>query len=127
MNGDWRDAAACKGKERHFFPIAIGGAYDRIPPAGSPDDPYAYARTICAGCPVADACLAYALDLGAHGQVDGLWAGLDEHQRRQLLNRTRPARKQPDHGTAAGYKQHRRLGEDACSACTEANRVRMAS
>lgn len=120
---DWRSEAACKGKDpRHWFPIPIGSYYLRNgSSAGRPDDPYAHGRAICASCPVKAQCLEYALS--AHRQfipTEGLWGGLDEVERRQLLRGEKPARKAPEHGTPAGYKQHGRLGEKACDFCKKA-------
>ena len=42
----------------------------------------AKAKAVCAGCPVRDACLAYALDTR---QEYGIWGGTDEDERRALL------------------------------------------
>lgn len=112
---DWREEAACKGRPaRIWFPGAIPDGL-----RATAGDPYAYARSICAGCPAKDACLAYALETR---EPNGLWGGLDPVERRALGRPAKPMRKDPAHGTAPGYKQHRRLGEDACVECTEANR-----
>ena len=45
----------------------------------------AEARAICAGCPVRDSCLAYALDTGEAG----IWGGLTEDERRALRRQRR--------------------------------------
>ena len=112
----WTDAASCKGRPpRYWFPVVVDGL--RV----NAGDPYAYGRSICAGCPVADACLAYALEAR---EKAGLWGGLDPDERHKLTKGRKPARKAPAHGTARGYKQHKRLGEDACEACVEANRAK---
>ncbi len=118
----WADDAACKGKDqRHWFPVTRAVAKSR---AGRPDDPYGYARSICAGCPVKAECLDEALGDQPQGRsVEGMWGGLDEAERWALRRRTKPARKAPAHGTTKGYKQHGRLGEKACDACTEAKRA----
>jgi WhiB family redox-sensing transcriptional regulator len=42
----------------------------------------AQAKAICAGCPVRQACLAWALDTG---QAFGIWGGADEDERRAML------------------------------------------
>jgi WhiB family redox-sensing transcriptional regulator len=44
------------------------------------------ARKICAGCPVAEACLEYALD---HRIDHGVWGGCSERERRRILKRRR--------------------------------------
>lgn len=111
---DWREEAACKGHPARFwFPVVIPNLRRQSAP-----DPYAYGRTICAGCPVAAECLAYALEAN---EREGLWGGLAPGERHALRKKTRPPRKQPDCGTPRGYKQHRRLGEEACQPCKEAN------
>lgn len=73
--GPWVDQAACKtaGVDR-FFPdverIGRRAHYRAV----------AEARRVCAGCPVAEPCLAYALDNG----VDGVWGGTTHRQRIEL-------------------------------------------
>jgi WhiB family transcriptional regulator, redox-sensing transcriptional regulator len=60
--------AACRGMDAEtFFPSADG-------------DPAA-AKEVCATCPVAAACLAFALE---HGERFGVWGGLDEKERNRL-------------------------------------------
>lgn len=44
------------------------------------------ARRICAGCPVQDQCLEYAL---AHRIDHGVWGGTSERQRRRILKARR--------------------------------------
>ena len=112
---EWRDDAACKGKPaRWWYPATV--------PVGLREqqgDPYAYARTICAECPVAAECLAYALETG---QGDGMWGGLDPAERKALgKGKPKRSRKDPAHGTPAGYRQHRRRNEDACDECSAAH------
>ena len=46
----------------------------------------AAAKAICAGCPVRDACLTYALDAG---EAFGVWGGLTEDERRALRRQRR--------------------------------------
>lgn len=64
----WREQAACRGSEVDFHPT------DRV----GVDS----ARTVCAGCSVRRECLAYALK---HGETLGVWGGLSEDERKQLL------------------------------------------
>lgn len=49
------------------------------------------------------------------------------HRQRMGLPPNRYRRKEPEHGTPAGYKQHRRLGTPACEPCRAANRARLAA
>ena len=111
---DWRESALCKGRPaRIWYPFVVGKLRDQEV------DPYAYARTICAKCPVAAECLAYALETG---QGDGMWGGLDPAERKALgKGKPRRSRKDPAHGTPAGYRQHRRRGEEACYECSAAH------
>jgi WhiB family transcriptional regulator, redox-sensing transcriptional regulator len=70
----WRDGAACAdlGDEVDFFP--------------SPEDTPAIARAkaVCASCPVAEDCLAYAFETK---QGDGIWGGLTPAERIKLRRR----------------------------------------
>jgi WhiB family redox-sensing transcriptional regulator len=76
---DLLGAAACRSADPGLFfgPDAefVTARRDRV----------AQARAICAGCPVRDACLAYALDTGQYG----IWGGADEDERRAMLRQRR--------------------------------------
>lgn len=66
----WRDLASCRTEDPEiFFPVSD------LPKFTEP------ARRICAGCPVREACLAWALDRGID---DGIWGGLTPDGRRAL-------------------------------------------
>lgn len=68
----WQDSAACQDQPPAlFFPEPVDGHLD----AGA----YDAGRAVCAGCPVRDECLRYALD---NNHTDGLWGGLSPNQRR---------------------------------------------
>ncbi|WP_420176830.1 WhiB family transcriptional regulator [Luteococcus sp. OSA5] len=68
---DWTLLARCRGMEDALFPE--GKDQKR-------------ARVVCMGCPVRSTCLAEALD----NRIEwGVWGGLTERERRQLL-RQRP-------------------------------------
>lgn len=72
---DWRLEAACRGMDANvFFP-------DSEEDAGP-------ARAVCAGCPVRDECLEFAL---ATRQMDGIWGGLTETERRRVRRRRQEA------------------------------------
>ena len=116
----WQDDASCKGRPTRFW-FATTMPPELMVGRAVAGDPYAYGRSICNRCPVREACLTYALEAG---ERHGLWGGLDEAERHALRKRTKPVRKAPDHGTERGYKQHKRLGEDACQPCVEANRAK---
>lgn len=73
---DWRSQAACRGTDPElFFPV---GRDDVERPETDA------AKEICAGCPVVDECLAYALTTR---QPDGIWGGLTTSERRALARR----------------------------------------
>ena len=76
---DWRARAVCtEVTPELFFPDT------------SQRSQVAAAKAVCAGCPVADVCLAWALESGADY---GVWGGLDEEERRSLRRKlSRPSR-----------------------------------
>jgi WhiB family redox-sensing transcriptional regulator len=90
----WRALAACRGADLHLF----------FPGRGESAEP---ARRVCAGCPVREPCLDYAL---RHGITHGIWGGLAERDRRTLRSlHTGAARRERDGAiaaaAAAGYSQ----------------------
>lgn len=71
--GDWRAHAACRHEDPElFFPPGRDDA------AG---EQIAAAKAVCARCPVAEECLAFALK---HRIRDGIWGGLSDQERRHL-------------------------------------------
>lgn len=71
---DWTEDAACRGVDPEvFFPIATDGV------AG--DQEVAAAKAVCARCPVAADCLAWALRAG---EAYGVWGGTTPGERREL-------------------------------------------
>jgi WhiB family transcriptional regulator, redox-sensing transcriptional regulator len=82
----WRYQAACRGADLDlFFP----GRSESAEPA----------RRVCAGCPVREPCLDYAL---RHGITHGIWGGLAERERRALRSRrVGAARRERDEAIAA--------------------------
>ena len=71
---EWSDRAACLSAEpEQFFPV--GGVA-----AASWES--ALAKRVCAGCDVLVECRDYALETR---QPFGVWGGLDEQERRELL------------------------------------------
>lgn len=111
--GDWQDNAACHGRDTDlFFPEPSGDA-----------EP---AKAICGGCPSRSDCLQWALD----NRVEhGVYGGLDEHQRRQLLRQRREPKQVPAGGrakapcgTRAAYDRHRRNHEPIDELCATQGR-----
>jgi WhiB family redox-sensing transcriptional regulator len=65
----WHDGAACRGRGiDSWFPVQ----------GRRPDD----ARAVCGRCPVLEECRRWALDQGP--ELQGVWGGLTEADRRQL-------------------------------------------
>jgi WhiB family transcriptional regulator, redox-sensing transcriptional regulator len=81
-NEDWRNDAACNGREPElFFPTAG----EHTPPGRAQ---YAKARAVCASCPVRADCLDYAIEAGLdHGMFGGMTPG----ERRELARRSQVA------------------------------------
>jgi WhiB family redox-sensing transcriptional regulator len=75
----WQRDAACRGPEsRLFFAPAVPE------PRPARDAREARAKRICAECAVREACLEYALRIR---EPHGIWGGLNEAQRRGMLER----------------------------------------
>ncbi|MEU6277041.1 WhiB family transcriptional regulator [Streptomyces populi] len=73
---NWRDSASCRTVDPDlFFPIgSTGPALLQIQEA----------KAVCAGCPVREECLRWALDTD---QTVGVWGGTSEAERRALARR----------------------------------------
>jgi WhiB family redox-sensing transcriptional regulator len=73
----WQRRAACRGPESVLFfaPTVPEPKADR-------DAREARAKRICGGCDVRDECLEYALRIR---EPHGIWGGLNESERRLLL------------------------------------------
>jgi len=68
---DWRQLAACRHADPElFFPVSA---------SGPSQDQVTQAKAICAGCPVRQQCLGFALDTR---QDHGVWGGMSEEERR---------------------------------------------
>lgn len=77
----WSQDAACSGVETDaFFPVGAQG----VPPKLEAE----YAKSVCVPCPVRSACLAHALTRPEHF---GVWGGMDEEERAELLRMARRA------------------------------------
>jgi WhiB family redox-sensing transcriptional regulator len=73
---DWRHRSACASEDPElFFPIGESGpALPQIQEA----------KAVCRRCPVLQSCLEWALTTN---QPHGVWGGLSESEREQLLRR----------------------------------------
>ncbi len=78
----WQFDAACRGEDESLF---FAPSY--FEKREEKDAREAKAKVFCAGCPVRDLCLEYALRIR---EPHGIWGGLNEHERRQLLRRRAP-------------------------------------
>lgn len=77
--------AACEGADTSvFFPVSDTFAGE--------------AKAICATCPVADACLEYAI---ATRQSDGVWGGLTAVERHRLVRRRQKTAREEGRETSA--------------------------
>jgi len=76
----WRRRAACRGPETALFfpPSSTERREDR-------DEREARAKAICRQCEVRAECLDHALRVG---EMHGIWGGLNEMERRNLLDAT---------------------------------------
>ncbi|MGH8901216.1 MAG: WhiB family transcriptional regulator [Egibacteraceae bacterium] len=74
----WRDKAACRDMDvEFFFPQGTAGA--ALEQANQ-------AKAVCAGCPVVDACLEWALETN---QDAGVWGAKTEDERRTIRRQQR--------------------------------------
>ena len=73
----WQDDAACHGADTSLF--FAPNYFETREQKGSRE---VQAKRICAGCPVRDPCLEYALRAR---DPHGIWGGLNELERRRLL------------------------------------------
>ncbi|MGH9183816.1 MAG: WhiB family transcriptional regulator [Acidimicrobiales bacterium] len=74
----WQVHAACRGPQAAvFFPPSH---FERKDAKASREQ---RAKAICAGCPVREPCLAYALRIR---EPHGIWGGLNELERKGLLS-----------------------------------------
>jgi WhiB family redox-sensing transcriptional regulator len=75
----WQRQAACRGPESALF-------YPPATPEPRPerDSRERRAKAICATCPVRTPCLDFALEIR---EPHGIWGGLNESERRALLER----------------------------------------
>lgn len=121
----WRTAAACAG---------LADADVMYPEPGN-KNAVREARTICAACPVAVACLEEALAIEGGRTKDsrfGVWAGKTPAQRYGIYQSRRPSADKPKRrgpgrspspcGTAAAYDRHCRLKEPIDDACRAAHK-----
>jgi len=76
---DWQIRAACRGADANLFfaPTQQETKEER----NARED---QAKSVCAGCPVREQCLSFAL---ATREPHGIWGGLNESERRRMLER----------------------------------------
>jgi hypothetical protein len=112
---DWMQHAACRGMDAALF----------MPERGDIDT-LNQAKAVCQTCHVRLECLEYGLE-----EKYGVWGGMAESARRELRARRYQqtgikhfrTRKPIEHGTVAGYHQHKRRREEPCESCRRANSI----
>jgi hypothetical protein len=116
---NWRTEALCRE-------IPVTGDWDPwYPDKDSTSHTYNEAREICGRCPIAQMCLAQAMDEERglpQGVRHGMRGGLTPAQRTKLDRGAAKPRRvgmacADRRGTEAGYDRHRRAGEKACIEC----------
>jgi WhiB family transcriptional regulator, redox-sensing transcriptional regulator len=76
----WTDLAACRGEDPElFYPVSTTG-----PAVAQVEE----AKRVCAGCPVTEDCLSWALRAG---EPAGVWGGTTPDERRYLRLSPLPA------------------------------------
>lgn len=80
VEAEWKAKAACAGTSFSLF----------FPTPDTPTDLVEKAKAVCAACPVAEACLEYALETN---QVSGIWGGTTEEERKSLRRKWLAARR----------------------------------
>ena len=102
----WRKSAACRGVDPELFyaPETVDEA-----------------KTICAGCPVIEACYAY----GLRYESWGIWGGRGQYalgrERKRLALAPQPVEPTPPPcGSWEGYESHVRLHTAVCEPCVQA-------
>ncbi|GGV48490.1 transcriptional regulator WhiD [Kitasatospora herbaricolor] len=80
---NWQLAAACRAVDTGLFFHPFGER------GQAHDDREAEAKKICGGCPVRAQCLRHALEVR---EPYGVWGGLSEGERAELLGRARAVR-----------------------------------
>jgi WhiB family redox-sensing transcriptional regulator len=74
----WQQTAACRGPNQAiFFPPP------RLERRSEKRSREQRAKEVCRSCNVQEKCLAYALTIG---EQHGIWGGLTENERREILN-----------------------------------------
>ncbi|HLA93832.1 MAG TPA: WhiB family transcriptional regulator [Actinomycetota bacterium] len=80
----WQFDAACRGEDSALF--FAPGYFERREEKAARE---VRAKAICAGCPVRETCLEFALRIR---ESHGVWGGLNEQERRQVLRQRRSLR-----------------------------------
>jgi WhiB family transcriptional regulator, redox-sensing transcriptional regulator len=75
----WQFDAACRGEDSALF-----FAPNYFEKRDEKDRREAKAKALCLVCPVRDVCLEFALKIR---EAHGIWGGLNEFERRQILRR----------------------------------------
>ena len=111
--GDWRNEAACRGKDVSlFFPDGQGGPGP------------AAARRICRSCPVRDECYTYANEAP---ELEGIWAGYSTASRRRTYHgatKTTPKFDKPHPICIDCFAEAELNSKSRCDTCQQKRRLR---
>ena len=117
---EWQQQAACRNTTEDFFAEMVSKNV----------------KALCAGCPVAQQCLEYALVYKDYGY----WGGTTERERQRIRRRLKVVRKTVyrdyvsnvmkeelpiKHGTDGGYQVERKRGMEPCPACLAAHNAKI--
>ena len=80
---DWQTQAACRGADANLF---FAPTHQETKEERTARE--AQAKSVCASCPVREQCLTFALTTR---ESHGIWGGLNEGERRHLLEREKRA------------------------------------
>jgi WhiB family redox-sensing transcriptional regulator len=95
-DADWRSRGACLSADPElFFPLSS---------AGSSVEQLNRAKSICSRCGVRAECLNFALSTQ---QLDGVWGGTSEDERRRILSHGGAGRRDPRQSGAGGRNRVR--------------------
>jgi hypothetical protein len=111
LDPDWQHEGACRGSDQNLWFSARGE-----------NSAITEAKRICNTCPIKQKCLDYAL---YWNEQYGIWGGTTVRERRRIPKPIQPGYqirryREINHGTHAGYMQHRTRNSTPCPACMHA-------
>jgi WhiB family redox-sensing transcriptional regulator len=111
---DWRDRAACAGLDTNFFfPEGSGETGKRE---------YRAAKLVCAGCPVKQQCLDYAVLLGL-GPGTGVYGGTTPTERAAAIKVARKRASNCPRCMNLFVEERTKLSQHLCPRCNAADEI----